>query len=37
VTSTPAAFTFYEHATGQPIGVVIARLLMRLDADGRCT
>jgi len=28
------AFTFYEHATGQPIGEAIARLLMRLEADG---
>ena len=26
------AFTFYEHATGQPIGGAIAQLLMRLDA-----
>jgi len=26
------AFTFYEHATGQPIGAAIARLLMRLEA-----
>lgn len=26
------AFTFYEHATGQPIGAAIAQLLMRLDA-----
>jgi glutathione synthase/RimK-type ligase-like ATP-grasp enzyme len=25
------AFTFYEHATGQPIGAAIARLLIRLD------
>ena len=29
------AFTFYEHATGQPIGAAIARLLMRLDAGPR--
>jgi glutathione synthase/RimK-type ligase-like ATP-grasp enzyme len=26
------AFTFYEHATGQPIGAAIAHLLIRLDA-----
>jgi glutathione synthase/RimK-type ligase-like ATP-grasp enzyme len=26
------AFTFYEHATGQPIGAAIAQLLIRLDA-----
>jgi glutathione synthase/RimK-type ligase-like ATP-grasp enzyme len=29
------AFTFYEHATGQPISAAIARLLIKLDRGGR--